>query len=253
MRLALRLVNLLVALATLASALAVLSSDLRVSGYREHYGDALWFVALYAAVQGVMLVGFARDGRLVPWLALSKAVAAYLFLVGFTQFWPYWREWTPARYVYQLFEWGEERQVGLMALVFLGRGAFNTLNATYFTAPWWRRLRVRRPLLGRTVTAAPMAATVFFVWTFLALQREEARTFSSEAQDVARLVYESLDCDAVRAHAGTTTTDLRQRGERRYEVRIAYGCALTRVLVRAEDGRIGKVAGPQLQCCREGS
>ena len=28
---------------------------------------------------------------------------------------------------------------------------------------------------------------------------------------------------------------------------------LTRVLVRAEDGRIGKVAGPQLQCCREGS
>jgi hypothetical protein len=139
-----------------------------------------------------------------------------------------------------------------MALVFLGRGAFNTLNAMYFTAPWWRRLRVRRPLLGRTVTAAPMAATVFFVWTFLALQREEARTFSSEAQDVARLVYESLNCDAVRAHAGTTTTDLRQRGERRYEVRIAYGCALTRVLVRAEDGRIGKVAGPQLQCCREG-
>ena len=253
MRLALRLVNLLVALVTLTSALAVLASDLRVPGYREYYRDALWFVALYAAVQGVMLVGFARDGRLVPWLALSKAVAAYLFLAGFTHLWPYWREWTPARYVYQLFEWGEERQVGLMALVFLGRGAFNTLNAMYFTAPWWRRLRVRRPLLGRTVTAAPMAATVFFVWTFLGLQREEARTFSPEAQEVARLVYESLDCDAVRAHAGTTTTDLRQRGERRYEVRIAYGCALTRVLVRAEDGRIGKVAGPQVQCCREGS
>src|SRR5436309_1699568 len=133
-----------------------------------------------------------------------------------------------------------------------GPGAFNPLNARYFTAPGWRALRVRRPLLGRVVTAAPMAVTVSFLWTFFALQREEARTFSSEAQDVARLVYESLDCDAVRAHAGTTTTDLRQRGERRYEVRIAYGCALTRVLVRAEDGRIGKVAGPQLQCCREG-
>src|SRR2546429_7619275 len=147
----------------------------------------------------------------------------------------------------------EDRQVGLMALVFLGRGAFNPLNEMSFTAPWWRALRVRRPLLGRAVTAAPMAATVFFLWTFFALQREEAHTFSSEAQDVARLVYESLDCDAVRAHAGTTTTDVRQRGERRYEVRIAYGCSLTRVAVRAEDGRIGTVAGPQLRCCREGS
>ena len=252
-RLALRLVNVLVAFVTLASALAVLVSDLRVPGYREHYRDALWFVMLYAAVQGVMLVGFARDGRLVPWLALSKAAAAYLFLAGFTHLWPYWRVWTPARYVYQLFEWGEDRQVGLMALVFLGRGAFNTLNAMYFTTPWWRALRARRPLLGRAVTAAPMAATVFFLWTFFALQREETRTFSAEAQDIARLVYQSLDCDAVRAHAGTTTSDVRQRGERLYQVEIAYGCTRTRVRVRAEDGRIGTVAGPQLQCCREGS
>ena len=136
MRLALRLVNVLVAFVTLASALAVLVSDLRVPGYREHYRDALWFVALYAAVQGVMLAAFARDGRLVPWLALSKTAAAYFFLAGFTHLWPYWRVWTPARYVYQLFEWGEDGQVGLMALVFLGRGAFNTLNAMYFTTPW---------------------------------------------------------------------------------------------------------------------
>src|SRR5438552_1669714 len=108
-------------------------------------------------------------------------------------------------------------------------------------------------LLGRAVTAAPMAATVFFLWTFFALQREETRTFSAEAQDIARLVYQSLDCDAVRAHAGTTTSDVRQRGERLYQVEIAYGCTRTRVRVRAEDGRIGTVAGPQLQCCREGS
>src|SRR5438552_2847883 len=114
-------------------------------------------------------------------------------------------------------------------------------------------LRARRPLLGRAVTAAPMAATVFFLWTFFALQREETRTFSAEAQDIARLVYESLDCDAVRAHAGTTTSEVRQRGERLYQVEIAYGCTRTRVRVRAEDGRIGTVAGPQLQCCREGS
>src|SRR5207244_3897431 len=84
------------------------------------------------------------------------------------------------------------------------------------------RLRARRPLLGRAVTAAPMAATVFFLWTFFALQREETRTFSAEAQDIARLVYESLDCDAVRAHAGTTTSEVRQRGERLYQVEIAY-------------------------------
>ena len=253
-RLALRIVNVLVAFVTLASALAVLVSDLLVPGYREHHRDALWFVALYAAVQGVMLVGFARDGRrLVPWLALAKAAVAWLFLAGFTHLWPYWRVWTPARYVYQLFDWDEGRQVGQMALVFLGRGAFNTLNATYFTAPWWRALRARRPLFGRAVTAVPMAATVLFVWIFFALEREEARMFSAEAQDVARLIFESLDCDAVRAHAGTTTTDLRQRGDRRYEVRIAYGCARTQVLVRAEDGRVGTAAGPELQCCREGS
>jgi len=252
-RLVLRIVNLLIALATLASALAVLLSDLTVAGYRAHYHDALWFVALYAAVQGVMLVAFARDARLVPWLALAKAATAFAFLAGFTHLWPYWRVWTPARYVYQLFEWGDDRQIGFFALVFLGRGAFNTLNAMYFTAPWWRELRVRRPLLGRAVTAAPMAATVFFVWTFFALQREEARTFSPEAQEVARLVYEGLDCDAVRAHEGETTTDIRQRDERHYQVQIAYRCALTRVLVHAEDGRIGSVAGPWLHCCREGS
>jgi len=252
-RLALRIVNVLVALVTLASALAVLVSDLRIPGYREHYRDAVWFVGLYTAVQGVMLVTFARDGRLVPWLALSKAVAAWLFLAGFTHLWPYWRVWTPARYVYQLFEWGEDEKVGLFALVFLGRGAFNTLNAVYFTAPWWRAVRARRPFLGRALTAVPLAATILVVWVFFALQREEPRMFSADAQDVARLVYESLDCDAVRAHAGTTTADLRQRGERRYHVQIAYSCSLTRVTVLAEDGRIGTVAGPQLQCCREGS
>src|SRR5438874_12935453 len=44
-RLALRLANVAVALVTLASALAVLASDIAVPGYREHYRDALWFVA----------------------------------------------------------------------------------------------------------------------------------------------------------------------------------------------------------------
>ena len=62
-----------------------------------------------------------------------------------------------------------------------------------------------------------------------------------------------LDCAAVRAHAGETTTDLRQRGDRRYQVEIAYGCDVTRVLVRDQDGRVGNAAGPQLDCCRDGA
>jgi hypothetical protein len=250
-RRALRIVNVLVALVTLASALAVLVSDLGVEGYRAHYRDAVWFVALYAAFQILVIVEFARDGRLVPWIALAKAAAAWLFLVNFVALWPYWRTWTPARYVYQAFEWGEGGTIGLFALVFLGRGAFNTANAMYFTASWWRPLRARRPLLGRVVTAVPIAAVALLVWGFLRLVSEEVRTFSPDAADVARLVLADLDCDRVRANAGRTTTDLRQRGERRYEVRIAYDCAVTRVTVRAEDGRIGTAAEPRTQCCAE--
>ena len=248
MRLLMRIVNVLIALVTLASALAVLFSDLTVVGYRACYQDALWFVVLYVVVQAVMLVAFARDHRLVPWLALGKAAVAWAFLADFSQLWPTWYTWTPARYVYLLFEWNTGTKVGLFAFVFLGRGAFNTLNATYFTAPWWRELRVRRPLLGRAVTALPMALIVLFLWTFFALQQEEVRTTSAEAQEVARDVNQNLACDTVREHVGTTTTDIRQRGAHRYLVQIAYACAATRILVRAEDGRIGSVAAPQLEC-----
>ena len=249
MRFALRAVNVLVALATLASALAVLASDLAVPGYREAYRDAAWFVALYAGVQVVVLVEFVRDGRLVPWLAVAKALAAYVFLLNFLVLWPYWRTWTPARYVYELFEWGEGLKIGLFVMVFLGRGAFNTVNAMYFTAPWWRPLRVRQPLLGRLVTAAPIAATAFCVWTFVQLTAHETRMFSPEAAEIARTVLESLDCESVRAHAGNTTNDVRQRGDRQYHVRIAYDCRVTQVLVVAEDGRIGTATAPRTECC----
>jgi hypothetical protein len=248
-RLALRLVNVAVALVTLASALAVLASDLAVPGYRAHYRDALWFVALYAAMQLVMLVEFARDGRLVPWLALAKTGAAYLFLAGFTALWPYWATWTPARYVYQLFELEAGSKVPLFAFVFLGRGAFNTVNAMVFTSPWWGGLREHRPLLGRAVTAVPFGLVATFVWIFMQLTAEEARTFSRDATDVARLVLEGIDCEAVRANTGKVHTDVRQRGARRYEVEIDYRCELTRVVVRAEDGRIGTAAEPRAECC----
>src|SRR3989442_7241036 len=158
MRRALCWFNVAIGLVTLASGLAVLGSDLFVLGYRELHRDALWFVVAYCAVQALMVVEFARDGRLLPWLAVAKALAAFLFFASFFTSGLYWMAWTPCRYVYQLFAWGEETKVGLFALAFLGRGTFNTLNAFYFTRPWWGPLRVRRPLIGRAVTAGPGAA-----------------------------------------------------------------------------------------------
>jgi hypothetical protein len=248
-RLAFRVANVLVAVVTLASALAVLVSDLTVSGYREHYRDALWFVASYTAVQVVMLVELGRDGRFARRLVLAKTLAAYLFLAGFLVLWPYWKVWTPARYVYQVFESASGSQLGLMALVFLGRGAFNTVNAFVYTADWWAPLRVRRPLLGRLVTAVPIGITVLCVWIFLQLAREEARTFSPEAREVAQLVLADLDCDTIRRKAGQTTTDLRRRGERTYQVEIHWDCRLVDVRVRAEDGRSAQAAEPRPECC----
>src|SRR5438309_1690167 len=238
-----------IAVVTLASGLAVLGSDLLVTSYRDLHRDALWFVVAYCAVQALMVVEFARDGRLVPWLAVAKALAALLFFASFFTSGLYWMAWTPGRYVYQLFGWAEETRAGLFALAFLGRGTFNTLNAFYFTRPWWSPLRVRRPLLGRAVTTVPVAAAALCTWAFLALVREETTTFSSDAQDVARTVLAGVDCERVRANDGKTTTDLRQRGERRYRVEITYGCELTRVLVQAEDGRVGTAAEPQRACC----
>jgi hypothetical protein len=252
-RLTLRWVCALAALVSLASALAVLASDLAVPGYREHYRDALWFVTAYAAVQLFMAIEFARDGRFLIWLAVARAAAAWAFLAFFVQLWPAWRWWTPGRYVYQLFDWGDASKIGLFALVFLGRGAFNSFAAFYFSEPWWRPLRQRRPLLGRIVTGAAVGVVALSVWAFFQLVHEEAVSVSPEAQAVADFVYQGLDCAAVRTHDGQTTTDLRQRGERRYLVKISYGCALTRVTVRAEDGRVGAAAGSQLACCREGS
>jgi hypothetical protein len=248
-RFALRVINVAIALVTLASALAVLGSDLLIPGYREHYRDALWFVVLYAVVQLVMVIEFARDGRLAPWLALAKVLAAYVFILNLASLWPYWRTWTPARYVYQLFAWDGVTNAGLFALIFLGRGAFNTISAMHYTQHWWQPLRAGYPLLGRILTAVPAAASALCVYAFFGLVRDERQNYSPEAQEVARLVYDGLDCDAVRANAGKTTTDLRRRGELHYEVKIAYDCALTKVVVRAEDGRLGTVSGPQIDCC----
>ena len=54
MRRALRWLNVAIAVVTLASGLAVLGSDLLVTGYRDLHRDALWFVVAYCAVQELM-------------------------------------------------------------------------------------------------------------------------------------------------------------------------------------------------------
>jgi len=241
-----RWTNVLVGVVTLASALAVLGSDLFEPGYRQAHGDSLGLVVAYAAAQIGIIGAFWRDTRLVPWLALAKALVAYVFLLSFVPGGPYWIAWTPGRYVYQLFDWGEGTELVLFAMAYFGRGIWNTVNAFYFTAPWWRPLRIRRPLLGRTLTAVPMAAVILCVWMFVELVR------ATDAHDVARLVYGELDCATIRARAGETTTDLRQRGKRRYTVRIIYGCPVTRVLVADDGDHVGTVAGRRADCCGDG-
>lgn len=245
MRRFLRVATVAVVALTLASALAVLGSNLLDPGYRAHYGDSIPLVVLYVAVQAVTLQAFVRDTWLVPWLAVARALCGLLFVATFVPAGPIWMAVTPARYVYQLFDWGEGLEEVLVAMVVLGRGAWNVLNAFYFTEPWWRPLRASSPLLGRLVTAVPIALVVSCVWLFTQMLRV------AEATDVARYIYYTLDCATIRAQQGRTTTDVRQRGQRRYDVEIAHGCDRTRVTVRDEDGHIGLAGGPRPECCRD--
>src|SRR4030095_1889468 len=104
----LRALNILGAGLCLASALAVLVSNLVAPAYREHYRDALWFVVAYIAFYGVVLYAFtsSKRDRLAEALAVVKALGAYLFIVSFAAVGQTWMAWTPGRYVYQLFDWG---------------------------------------------------------------------------------------------------------------------------------------------------
>ncbi len=253
MRPTLRWLNVLVTLVTLASAIAVLWSDLFVAGYRTHYGDALPFVLGYLAIQLWFLVVFVRGNRWMPWVAIAKTLGAYLFLLTFVVVGPAWMAVTPARYVYLLFDWGPTVKIGLFGFVFLGRGAWNTFNAFVLTEDWWRPLRITRPLVGRLGTLVPVTLIVTCVWAFFQLVHLDAETFSPEAGEVAHVILADLDCETIRTRDGQTTTDVRQRGTAKFEVEIAYGCAATRVMVRAEDGRFGTAVEPRGECCADRS
>jgi len=246
-----RLTNLLAALTCLASGLAVLASTAFDPAYRTHYRDAAWFVLLYVVFYGAVVWAFAsrtRD-RQARVFGVVKTLGAYLFLATFPFVGQTWMVWTPGRYVYQLFDWGPEARIVTMAYVFLGRGAWNTVNAFVLMRELWMPLRVSRPFLGRLVTAVPAALLVAFVWAFLALARMNAQQFSVEAHDVAQAVLDGIGCDDLHAKAGTSTSDVRQRGERRYEVTVDWNCADVRVLVRAEDGRLGTARAARPECC----
>lgn len=249
MRRVLRWLNVLAAAGPLASALAVLGSDLFTPGYRSHYRDSLPLVAAYVAFYVAVMVAFVRDTRYVPILALLKALGAYAFIVTFVVLGPMWMARTPGRYVYLLFDWGPEGRIVLVAFVMLGRGVWNTLNAMAFTTPWWVPLRQRQPLLGRIVTMLPLGIIVALVAAFVELRTLDRQMYSADAHEVARQVLDGLSCDDIRAKQGTETTDVRQRGEERFVVRIRWDCRAVRVLVQAPDERVGHAEAERTECC----
>ena len=247
----LRMLNAFAAAVCLASALAVLVSNLADPAYRAHYRDAIWFVVGYAAFYAWVLYTFAWSTRVPVAQALGvlKALGTYAFLAVFPAVGRSWMVWTPGRYVYQLFDWGTEAGIVLMAYVFLARGAWNTVNAFVLTRDIWFPLRQSRPLFGRLVTYIPVAITVLCVWAFLRLARMNAEEFSTEAHEIATIVENDIQCDEIRAKTGTTTTDVRQRGDRRYDVMIRWDCTDLRIVVRDQDGKAGTVRTPRPECC----
>lgn len=271
----LRALNVVTAVFSLASGLAVLGSSLVDPAYRAHYRDPLWLAAAYVAFYAAVVWAFARARpsavhlavakavgayaflgvcAFLPWMAVgseppSKGLGAFTFLSGFTALTREWVARTPGRYVYQLVDWGPDAAVVFLAFVFLGRGAWNTVNAFTLTRDVWLPLRDRSPLLGRLVTAVPVALLTLFVWAFFATARLQATTFSAEAHEVAQAIAAGLDCPTLNAKAGETTTDVRERGDRRFDVMIRWGCPSTLVLVRTPEDKVGTAAVSRPDCC----
>lgn len=58
-----------------------------------------------------------------------------------------------------------------------------------------------------------------------------------------------VDRDQLRARQGTSTSDVRQRGDRRYDVSIDWDCRDVRVIVRDPDGKLGTACDVRPECC----
>lgn len=270
-----RWLNVLAAVVSLASGVAVLLSNLLDPAYRTHFGDRLWVVAAYLGFYAWVLVAFVRATPAAPWLSVAKALGAYvflticaaipwlalgnsapskglgafLFLSAFTTLTRQWTSATPGRYVYQLFDWGPDATAVFVAFVFLGRGAWNTVNAFTLTRDWWLEVRARRPLVGRLLTAVPVSLVVLSFWGFFLVARLEHTTSSPEADEVARQVTDALTCDDIREKNGTTTTDVRMRGDRRFEVMVRWGCPTSVALVRTPEDKVGSAGTTRSECC----
>jgi hypothetical protein len=250
----LRALNVVAALVALASGLAVLVSTVAIPGYP--YRDPLALVVAYCAFYVWVVVAFWRGTTTARRLAVAKAIGACAFVLLFLRLPDAARAWmnaSPGRYVYQLFDWGPGAGIGMYAFVFLGRGVWNTVNAMACTRDWWFAIRARRPLIGRALTAIPVAIVVGCVWQFMTFVRIEAKTVSPEAQEIARVIEQDLSCEDVRAKDGTTTSDVRQRGDREYKVMIRWGCAGTIIVVRDPDDRMGVAVGVRPECCPPGT
>jgi hypothetical protein len=246
---ALRILNIAATVLTLASGLGVLVQDLLIDGYREYHRDWVAFVAVYCGVQAYTLEQLVRRGWALPWLIAARAAVAYVFLLNLTSLWPQWRYWTPGRYVYDLVDLPGILNLGLYAVIFLGRGAANTWSLIGATREWWQPLRKSHPFAGRLVTAGFVAGLIFPIWAFLLVITQEAKIYSPEAEAVAREVLAGIPCETVQVKAGQQTTDLRRRGDTNYHVQIAYDCDVVRVVVRMEDGRVGSYDASPGDCC----
>lgn len=242
MRSVLRYLNVAVAGLCLLSALIVLGTNVFDPAYRAESQDALWFVTLYVVAQAWIIAAFVQNAWYAPWIGIGKAVVAYLFLLTFVPVGPWWMAWGPARYIYQLFDWGPGAEFILFGFLFVGRGVGNTLNALFLTEPWWRPWRRTQPLLSRLFTAVPVAIVVLCLWTFFEVVRTQW------TRDVAQMVLDGLDCPTVQAKLGQTTNDVRQLGKQRFDVRIVFGCPSTKVIVGDQTGRFGYVEGAS-RCC----
>jgi hypothetical protein len=269
----LRWTHVVVHAVTLASALAVLVSDLADPGYAAFYGDVLPFVALYVGVQAWAMWVFARARPVAPLVTVAKAALALAllgsfvadgyaqgnpagaaperlaFVNGFDGAAAAWIRLSPARYVYLAFDWGQAAKVGIYGFLLLGRGAFNVVSAFVATDRWWRPLRTTHPVLGRVVTALAVSLVVTCTWGFFELVKLNAETMSADAERVAWTVFRGIDCAVLRERQGKTVTQTLQQGDKRYEARILYGCSETQVVVVAPDGRLGVARGARRECC----
>ena len=106
---------------------------------------------------------------------------------------------------------------------------------------------------GHLVTLDLAGALGFTVTAYATWRMLERETYSALANEVAEQVFAGIDCAEIRAKQGRETTDVRQRGDERFAVRIRWDCRDLNVDVQDEAGRLGHFAAPRPECCGDGA